>query len=99
MLVWPQHTPFLHPFSTKFGNFLLPSLSLLWAASHSTQTVLILNTSSGRRQIGKQARVSASDRIIEKEILTDRLSLAKAAGRQGKEREKVSQEARWQLLR
>lgn len=43
--------------------------------------------------------MNASNRIIEKEILTDRLSLAKAAGRQGKEREKVSQEARWQLVR
>lgn len=55
--------------------------------------------STGRRQTGQQARANASDRIIEKEILTDRLSLAKAAGRQGKEREKVSQEARWQLVR
>lgn len=99
MLVWPQRTPFLHPFSIKFGNFLLTALSLLWTASHSTQAVLILNTSSVRRQTGKQARVSASDRITKKEILTDRLSLAKAAGRQRKEREKVSQEARWQLLR
>lgn len=87
------------PFSINLGYSLLPSLSLLWTASESTQTVFNLNISTGRRQTGKQARENASDRITEKEILTDRLSLAKAAGRQGKEREKVSQEARWQLVR
>lgn len=46
----------------------------------------------------RQEQMQATE-FIEKEILTDRLSLAKAAGRQGKEREKVSQEARWQLVR
>lgn len=87
------------PFSINFGDSLLPSLSLLWTASESIQTVFSLNISTSRRQTGKQARANARDRIIEKEILTDRLSLAKAAGRQGKERETVSQEARWQLVR
>lgn len=76
---------FLYLFSTNFGNSVFLSPTPLWATSDCLPPRYFNRQET--KWANKQA-LSASNRIIEKEILTDRLSLAKAAGRQDKERER-----------
>lgn len=91
--------PSLHLLSINFENSLFPSpFSMGSLRLDFTQTIFLLSTSTGRRPKGPTSKRVECKQWNYQEILTDRLSLAKAAERQGKEREKVSQEARWQLL-